>query len=428
MTPQRSPPAARPTLARIEDALSRTGGQVIGAFRGLRLASAFQPIFSLAHRRAVGYEGLLRAQTGDGAPMPPGAVFDLARDEGDAIFLDRLCRSLHLRNFLAGGNEHDWLFLNVSPQVIAAGRDHGSFFGDLLKSSGMPPARVVVEILEGRIADDSRLVDVAAYYKSLGCLVAIDDFGAGHSNFDRIWKVAPHIVKLDRSMISQAAANPTVRRVLPSLVGLIHETGSLALMEGIETEEEALIALHCGVDLVQGYHFGRPAPATLPGDGASTAIDRLHAAYAARALAEQTRSRRDLGQHEALFALAAARVAAGAALTEACADLLRRPRADRCYLLDDRGRQLGASIVAAERPALADPRLAPLADGSGAIWARRPYFLRALAHPDEIQMTRPYLSVANACMCVTLSIALRRNDQRLVFCCDVAWDEALAPH
>ena len=417
----RDPAIGRCAYHGVDASVCRTAGEVSGSFKGLRVGSGFQPIYSLAHRRAVGYEALLRATTGDGAGVSPLAVFDMTADEAEAVFLDRLCRNVHLGNFMAAGDEQSWLFLNVSPQVVVRGRDYGSFFLDLLTRNAMPAARVVVEILEGQIDDDLRLADTVDYYKELGCLVAIDDFGAGHSNFDRIWKVSPHIVKFDRSMITQAASNRTVRRVLPSLVSLIHETGSLALMEGIETAEEALIAVDAGFDLVQGYYFGRPGKAIASAEPGSRAIAELHDRYGAQSQSEADGYRRELARYEDRFRLAAAQVAAGTGLAQACAPLLDSPRAERCYLLDADGRQIGGNVAAPASPARNDPRFKPLADGSGAVWSRRHYFRRAVNRPGQVQTTRPYLSIAGANLCITLSVALHREDRLVVFCCDLDW-------
>ena len=47
----------------------------------------------------------------------------------------------------------------------------------------------------------------------MGCLIAIDDFGAGHSNFERIWDLEPDSVKLDRSLVSRAANSSKAKRI-----------------------------------------------------------------------------------------------------------------------------------------------------------------------------------------------------------------------
>jgi len=232
-------------------------GRHVGHFGGCLIGSVFQPIFNLGQRQTVGFEALLRAHDDLGRRVPPQDLFQ-SSSEPDCILLDRLCRAVHVRNFLADAAA-GLLFLNVNPHVSIRGRRYGAFFRDMLERYGLAPGRVVIEIIEGAVQDEAVLAGAVDYYKEIGCQVAIDDFGAGHSNFDRIWRIRPDIVKLDKSLIAQAVDNPLARRLLPKLVGLIRESGSLALIEGVETAEQARIALAAGFDLGQGYYFARPA-------------------------------------------------------------------------------------------------------------------------------------------------------------------------
>ena len=84
----------------------------------LTLTSVFQPIFSLSHMRAVGYEGLLRAHDALDRPVSPLDVFGEAARLGDVLQVDRLAQTLHLENFKVLGAEREWLFLNVHPGAL----------------------------------------------------------------------------------------------------------------------------------------------------------------------------------------------------------------------------------------------------------------------------------------------------------------------
>ena len=178
---------------------------------------------------------------------------------GDLMQLERTTRTLHMLNFQSFGDEDSWLFVNFHPQAVLDGVKTGSFFTQkLLESTGFPPCRLVVELLEKQITDEILMEQTVDHYRAMGCLIAIDDFGAGQSNFDRIWKFKPDIVKLDRSLVVHAAENMLARRTLVSLVSLLHETGCLVLLEGVETKDHATICLESGVDFVQGFYFARP--------------------------------------------------------------------------------------------------------------------------------------------------------------------------
>ena len=220
-----SQPEKQLTLDYLESFIVADGNRHAAQCGQVRLGSEFHAIYSLAHQRLVGVEGLIRpSMTGQGNLLPQ-ALFSRANSLEEIIFLDRLCRILHVRNFMKQADDNSWLFLNVNPLVTLYGRRHGSFFSELLSRYGIPAHRIVIEILEGEIEDEVLLAESIAYYREIGCLIAIDDFGVGHSNFNRICRIAPHIVKLDKSLIEQAETSRSVRRVLPSLAGIIHEAG-----------------------------------------------------------------------------------------------------------------------------------------------------------------------------------------------------------
>ncbi|MBZ0106173.1 MAG: EAL domain-containing protein [Sulfuricella denitrificans] len=408
-------------LQMIEASVCTNSGRAVSHYRDVKLNSAFQPIFSLAHRRPVGYEALLRAYAPDGSAVPPPQVFDLAERHGEVTFLDRLCRTIHVRNYLNDSVNDNWIFLNINPEVVTDGRRHGSFFADFLEKYRIAPHRIVVEILENSISDEALLADAVGYYRDLGCLIAIDDFGAGHSNFDRIWRIAPQIVKLDRSMIARAAQQPKVRRLIPNLVSLIHESGSMALMEGIETEEEALIAMDSGIDFVQGYYFAKPGERVSHEIGCQDFMGGLCDRFKQFSAMEQQQYHLGLSPYLECFLEAARKIERGMSMKPASATLLEMPDAERCFTLDDEGRQIGDNALPARRSDIIDPRFAPLRDANGAIWSRRHYFRRAMAQPGGVQISRPYLSLAGASMCVTLSVTIRHAGKTCVFCCDVKW-------
>lgn len=137
--------------------------------------------------------------------------------------------------------------------------DGPSRFAELLQQHGVAPHQVVLEILEHAIDNIDDLAHAIQGFRELGCLIAVDDFGAGHSNLDRLWRLAPDIVKLDRLLVRDAAHQARARAVLPRLVALLHEVGALVLTEGVETEAEGLLALESQCDFVQGFWFARPA-------------------------------------------------------------------------------------------------------------------------------------------------------------------------
>ena len=147
------------------------------------------------------------------------------------------------------------LFINLHPNQLA-GRDR--LMGGL--EALIPHAsRVVMEITERGILPDGWDQSVAEL-KDLGFAIALDDFGGMFNGFTMLAELEPNFLKLDMSLVRNIHEDP--RRL--SLVGLItrfaEAEDSPVIAEGVESEEEAEVLRSCGVPLLQGYHYGRPAP------------------------------------------------------------------------------------------------------------------------------------------------------------------------
>ena len=382
-----------------------------GQFRSLRLSSVFQPVVTLSTGQVVGHEGLVRLDYADGRGATPFRFFSGGLDEAGLVELDTLCRLLHLRNFQGQAGAADgWLFLNVSPLVVASHRRHGEFLANMLEKSGFDPARVVVEIAESGVQDGDTLADAVAHYRQIGCLVAIDDYGVGLSSLTRLWSLGVDIVKLDRELLLAALARHEERRLLPGLVEFLHDCGALVLMEGVETRDEAMLALEVGCDLAQGFHFAFPAPA-LRATAEVISIDTLCTAASTPAAASWPDS-----WHQQLAA-AAQRLAGGATLADATAPMLDETSLLRCYWLDVDGIQRSDSLLGAKA---GRPRFAMLLDQAGADVSGRGFFARAVANPDSVQRSRAYLQRGFGVACVTLAVTAPLAGAPGVLCCDVA--------
>ena len=399
--------------------LQSKDGSIEARYKNRILRSAFQPIFSFAHARPVGFEGLVRANDLAGNSVSPLTLLSEEHAIEGTIFLDRLLRTLHIANFVHRAFEDSWLFLNVSPSVVINGRTQGPFFRQMLEAWNVPPQQVVVEVTEDKTSDEGVLEEAASYYKQIGCLVAIDDFGAGYSNFQRIWRLRPDIVKLDRMLVSHATRDSAARRGLVGLAGLLHEAGALVLAEGVETEEEALAVLHADVDLLQGFHFQRPFIGPPPCLDKRERFDALRRSLLNQAREEETEFNAAFRKYLDSFAKAAERLAAGEPFSAAVGAFLGLKNVIRAYQLDSDGAQIGENLSATDQVAVRNPRHEPLIRATGANWMHRHYFRRAMSNPETIQISRPYLSLTDPRMCLTLSRVVRSIAGQVVLCCDL---------
>ena len=118
--------------------------------------------------------------------------------------------------------------------------------------------RLVIEITETAalydIEESARFVNAL---RRIGCRVALDDFGAGHTSLQHLQSLAIDMVKIDRSVIHDITTNGESQVFLRHLLGLAKGFSFSTIAEGVETEEEAEILKREGVGFLQGHHYGK---------------------------------------------------------------------------------------------------------------------------------------------------------------------------
>ncbi|WP_206956972.1 sensor domain-containing phosphodiesterase [Trinickia acidisoli] len=367
-----------------------------------RIESAFQPVLSLAHGAAVGYEALLRA-THDEASCSPEQAFAVARRSGRYGEYERACTRHHVRRFVRFAGDESVLFVNLHPDVLVD-PVHGPALVDDLLASGVMPGRVVIEILEARQETPSALIGAVERLRSHGFLIALDDFGAGLTNLGRVWDLRPDVVKLDRELICKAVSSYRNARSLLRLVDLLHDIGTFIVVEGIETEDQARLSVDCDADFVQGYYFGRPtieveAAAALTGIPTAGLDAQLMDARKLRRVGDLD----ELAPYRRAFGMFRDAWCAGVPVNEAARHFLACEWALRVFVLDDTGKQVGENIEASRHDDRRRATFPLLARSTGANWSKRAYFRDALVRPGETIVSEPYMSSSSKNLCVTLS-------------------------
>lgn len=263
------------SFCRVAESLVRAGSGETLQWEGYELTTHLQPLYSLRREACIGYEALVRAVDPKGHRILPAQLFAAAFDSGQGVQLDWICRALHLRHFARVDPGDRRLFLNVHPEAAVQDCGTAQEFGDLIRYYGLSPRRVCAEITEGGCADEPLLRKVVAAYRSLGLTIAMDDFGLGRSNFDRIVALRPDLVKIDRTILVEAVGDAKARSILPALVELMHEAGAQVVMQGIESVDEALLAADAGADAVQGQYFAPPKAGLADESFGSGVLNRL---------------------------------------------------------------------------------------------------------------------------------------------------------
>ncbi len=224
----------------------------------------YQPIVTLPERNPVGVEALLRARTPDGRLVTPDELFPAAEAAGWTHLIDRIGRTTALRGAAGWLPPEQLLFINFiltsiyRPEVCLRTTELAA------RESNIRLDQIVFEVTEGhQVRDVDHLEEVFDYYRSHDCKVALDDLGAGYSSLNLLVRLRPDIVKLDKDLV-QALPEATSRAVVAAIVDMTHSYGGQVLAECVETEDQAEAATDLGVDLGQGWLFGRPQRHTRP--------------------------------------------------------------------------------------------------------------------------------------------------------------------
>ena len=233
-----------------EHRLSEIADRVYARLRTTDLRPVFQPILSVETGRLIGAEALTRFP---GSDLTPDQWFNDAAEVGLGVELElaALRRSLEAAHGLP---EDVYVSVNVGPQTLVR---PGLF--EVLIRSGIPPHRIVLEVTEhASIGEYDEVLAALGSLRATGIRLAVDDAGAGYASFRHILRLAPEIIKLDRSLIAGLNGDPALRALASAVVSFGREMSCTITAEGIETPEELRCAQDLGIHAAQGYLFGKP--------------------------------------------------------------------------------------------------------------------------------------------------------------------------
>ncbi|MCE5256516.1 MAG: GGDEF domain-containing phosphodiesterase [Spirochaetaceae bacterium] len=219
----------------------------------------YQPVISLATGNIAWNEALLRfrGNENEGEYLEPARLMKLANTTGHWTAIeDFVVESALVHASSPAGS--------VSINVGLRDFDRSAFLEKIeagVQKANEHGSHVILEVLEGDFgrANEKRLEAIQAL-RSAGCLIAIDDFGIGYSNYSRLISFPVDIVKFDRSLVQTASSSDDVAILMEKLTNFCADNGALTVAEGIETEECAEFFSLMGVDFGQGFFWSKPIP------------------------------------------------------------------------------------------------------------------------------------------------------------------------
>ncbi|MCO7612346.1 EAL domain-containing protein [Pseudomonas chlororaphis] len=371
--------------------------------------ACFQPFIDTATGRIAGVEALGRLRQSDGQLTSVGPLFADPRTPSSALRrLDRQLRDDALRRLHEA--PADWfLSLNISPRWISRLRP-GQALPSLrqIQHNGVDPRRIVFEITELG-GNSQRLSEVVARYRQAGARIAIDDFGAGYSQLDRVLALQPDILKLDMRLFQAAARGGPSSDVVKALALMAEKTGCWIIAEGVETEAELDFALECGSRYVQGFLFARAEERLFASDAFVQPFALLRERYVRHKLAERNRLMHMRQQLAELMHLLQAWAQARAPISQ-LPEVKAFPWLLRFYQCDRHGTQLTPNLEWRHDHWQADSSYV------GHNWSWRPYFYHLLAEGWEerrLTLSNTYRDATSNQYCLTAG-QFFDNGQRLL--------------
>lgn len=223
----------------------------------------YQPIFGVSDGRLHSLEALVRWQYPEHGLVPPGTFIPMAEETGliDTIgewVVGELCRQA---SEWAAAGRRPGLAFNVSPRQLRR-PDLAESIVAQIAAHGLSPSQFCVELTETSVVSDERrqrsLLDEV---HQAGLVIAIDDFGAGHSSLARLRDLPVAVLKVDRSFLAAVPHDQRANAIVAAMLELGQALGMTTVVEGVEEKEQLDFLAEHGCPLAQGFLLGRPVAA-----------------------------------------------------------------------------------------------------------------------------------------------------------------------
>lgn len=215
----------------------------------------FQPIVDAKTAQIYAYEALMR--TDSLINLAPLEILAIAREYNRLYDVERATLFGIMETYVQHYADFSGskVFINTIPghflndEDCAAIRDDFENYLDCF----------VFELTEQDTITEDELLRLKHLCKAgANAQIAIDDYGVGHSNMVNVLRYSPHIIKIDRNLITGIQSDRNKQLFVRNTIDFAHQNGIKALAEGVETADELKTVIDYGIDLIQGFYTGRP--------------------------------------------------------------------------------------------------------------------------------------------------------------------------
>ena len=225
------------------------------ALDNYKIVSYFQPIIDNKTREIDKYESLVRLINEKGDIISPFEFLNISK-KGN--YYNKITSRVLENSFKMLDFVNTKLSINLSALDIEKEQTRDEIF-DLLDKYKEQNNRIVFELLEDENVKDFRSIKhFIKKVKRRGVMIAIDDFGAGYSNFERLLDFEPDILKIDGSLVKNIEKDDFSKNIIETIVAFAKKQKILTIAEYVENETIFNILNDMGVDYSQGFYFGKP--------------------------------------------------------------------------------------------------------------------------------------------------------------------------
>ena len=225
------------------------------ALDSCNIVSYFQPIIDNNTQEIVKYESLVRLIDENENIVSPAQFLDVSKK---GTYYTKITNRVIETSFAL----LDTITHNVSINLSVLDIENENVrkkINELIENEKYK-GRVTFELLEDEDIKDIKLVkEFIRSVKSKGNVkIAIDDFGSGYSNFERLLDYTPDILKIDGRLIKNIETNTFSRNIVETIVTFAKKQNIKTIAEFVENENIYKILYNMGIDYSQGYYFGKP--------------------------------------------------------------------------------------------------------------------------------------------------------------------------
>ncbi len=215
----------------------------------------FQPILNLQTNQIEKYETLMRIQKEDGSYYLPCEFLDVAKHSKiySKLSMSLIQKAFETFQISSNGFSINLSYLDMTNLVTT------TFILEKLEEFNVGPW-VIFEILESDgIENYDAVLSFIDKVKSYGAKIAIDDFGAGYSNFERITELRVDFIKIDGSLIKNIDKNEEMKIIAKTIVAFAKELGIKTVAEYVHSQAVLECVKEIGIDYGQGFYIGKPS-------------------------------------------------------------------------------------------------------------------------------------------------------------------------